>query len=294
MNPKIGIVTVLYNSTTVLVDFFATLNEQTYKNFVLYVIDNKSPDNALAISKQLATSSWFQTVVIENNENFGVAKGNNIGISKALKDECDMVLLSNNDVMLEPNTIENLLNGMEAQKTNMAVPKIYFHGTNLIWTAGGRFIRHRGGVSHTGALETDHRQYNQPRLINYAPTCFMLVRRDVFARIGIMDEKYFVYWDDTDFVYRAIKQNESLWYIPDSVVYHKESTSTGNGSKFQTYYMRRNLIYFSRKNYSSLYSSYVITFSIAEHLFKHIFKWKFDLWKEALRGYKDGFKIPLK
>ena len=168
------------------------------------------------------------------------------------------------------------------------------YGTKIIWTAGGRFIRHRGGVLHIGAYETDYGQYNQRKFINYAPTCFMLIHKDVFTRIGIMDEKYFVYWDDTDFVYRALKQKESLWYIPESLVNHKVSTSTGNGSKFRMYYMKRNLIYFSLKNYNPVYAVYVITFDIAEHLFKHIFNLNFNLWKKGLSGYLDGFKLSFK
>ena len=294
MNPKIGIVTVLYNSETVLNEFFASLNEQSFQNFILYVIDNKSPDNSLALSRKLAETSTFKTVVIANEENSGVAKGNNIGIVKAMEDDCDMILLSNNDVTLELNTIEILLEGMESQKTNMVVPKIYFYGTNKIWTAGGRFIKHRGCVMHTGSLEVDYGQYNKRRSIGYAPTCFMLIKKEVFNKVGLMDEKYFVYWDDTDFVYRAIKQKESLWYIPESLVHHNESTSTGKLSKFKIYYMCRNLIYFSRKNYSFFYGSYVIIFNMSEHFFKHIFKWKFSLWKEGVRGFIDGFKLSLK
>lgn len=294
MNPKIGIVTVLYNSETVLEEFFATLSEQTYTNFILYVVDNKSPDNSLALSKKLATIYSFSTVIIENNENSGVAGGNNLGILKALADGCDTILLSNNDVVLQPETIEKLIEGMYAHKTNMVVPKIYFHGTNQIWTAGGCFLPFRGGVAHIGALEEDKGQYNEPKSIDYAPTCFMLVQKEVFERAGIMDEKYFVYWDDTDFVYRALKKKETLWYIPNSVVHHKESTSTGKGSKFKVYYMKRNLIYFARKNFAFPYAFYVICFNIAEHVFKHIFRWKYDLWKEGIRGFKDGFKMQIR
>ena len=93
MNHTIGIVTVLYNSETVLADYFSSLNSQTYRNFIVYIVDNKSPDNSLAFSHELAETSFFQTVFIENDENVGVAKGNNLGINKAILDGCDMVLL---------------------------------------------------------------------------------------------------------------------------------------------------------------------------------------------------------
>jgi GT2 family glycosyltransferase len=127
---KIGIVTVLYKSESVLHDFFTTLNQQTYDNFILYVIDNKSPDSSLASSKQLSVNSFFEVKFIENDDNYGVAKGNNQGIEAALIDGCDYVLLSNNDVVLKPDTIEKLYAGLKETNADIVVPKIYFHGTN--------------------------------------------------------------------------------------------------------------------------------------------------------------------
>ena len=102
MTPRIGIVTVLYNSAGVLPEFFETLGTQRYTNFILYIVDNKSPDDSLAVARKLCASARFETVVIENEENYGVAKGNNIGIKAALRDGCDRVLLSNNDIVLVP------------------------------------------------------------------------------------------------------------------------------------------------------------------------------------------------
>jgi GT2 family glycosyltransferase len=289
--PLIGVVTVLYNSSTVLNEFFSSLNLQTYTNLIVYVIDNKSQDNSLQMTRELAQGCKFNTVIIEHDKNYGVAKGNNTGIERALQDGCDMILLSNNDVTLLPDTIEKLLTGLEDQHAAMAVPKIYYHGTDQIWTAGGRFIKWRGVVAHIGALEHDCGQYDERRPVGYAPTCFMLIRKDVFGKVGLMDETYFVYWDDTDFVFRALKQGEILWYIPDSALYHKENTSTGTGSKFQIYYMRRNLVYFSLKNYSSLYAAYVILVNVAEHVLRNVFSWEQELWKTGINGYLDGFKI---
>ena len=124
---KIGIVTVLYNSESVLDDFFSTLERQSYKNFVLYVVDNKSPDNSLNKTKELAKSVSFETVIIENQQNDGVAKGNNLGIEKALADSCDYILLSNNDVVLYEDTILNLLMAAERNNDLVVVPKILIY-----------------------------------------------------------------------------------------------------------------------------------------------------------------------
>ena len=95
-------------------EFFETLGTQRYTNFILYIVDNKSPDDSLAVARKLCASARFETVVIENEENYGVAKGNNIGIKAALRDGCDRVLLSNNDIVLVPDTIECLVRALES------------------------------------------------------------------------------------------------------------------------------------------------------------------------------------
>ena len=254
---KIGIVTVLYKSETVLEDFFRTLNEQSYQNFILYIIDNKSPDDSLNKSKELAKFVWFKTVFIENDDNYGVAKGNNQGIEAALNDNCDFVLLSNNDVVLQPDTIENLLLGLTKNNTDMAVPKIYFYDTGLIWSAGGKFNKLRGTTEHFGYNKKDNKRYERNYPIDYAPTCFMLIKKDVFTKIGRMDEKYFVYYDDTDFIYRAKQNKIKLFYICNSVIIHKESTCTGKLSDFSLYYSLRNRIYFAKKHRRFFYIFYI-------------------------------------
>jgi GT2 family glycosyltransferase len=292
--PKIGIVTVLYNSESVVEDFFATLNTQLYKNFVLYVIDNKSQDNALRLSKELANNVFFETKFTECDENYGVAKGNNIGIKKALGDSCDMILLSNNDVKLNPTTIFELLRGKQRYNASLAVPKIYTLNKNQIWYVGGKFRYISATNPHFGQGSIDIGQYNIARKTQYAPTCFMLIDKDVFERIGFMDELYFVYYDDSDFIYRANKNGETLFYIPSSTLVHKESVSTGgNKSDFFIYYFNRNMVYFTLKNLPTLQKIVVLNFYIVHLLLRKSCVLMFYQWRLALKAHLDGVKLYL-
>jgi GT2 family glycosyltransferase len=287
---KIGIVTVLYKSETVIEDFFNTLNIQSYNNFILYVIDNKSPDNSLGKSKDLALKCSFQTKFIENIENYGVAKGNNQGIEAALSEGCNYVLLSNNDIVLRQNTIERLYFGLIETNADMAVPKIYFYNTKLIWAAGGKFTKYNGSTVHLGNRKMDNGEFERTAKVNYAPTCFMLVCRNVFETVGLMDEKYFVYYDDTDFIYRSKKMQKILFYIHDSVLEHKESTSTIAGSDFSEYYMMRNRIYFAKKHRRFFFLFYVE--NILFHYFFRIFKIaNMQKWRLLLKAIHDGYKL---
>jgi len=294
MSRKIGIVTVLFNSESVLEEFFQTLDIQSYKNFVLYVVDNQSPDNSLTLSKTLASNYQFETVIIENDKNYGVAKGNNIGIRRAIEDNCDLVLLSNNDIALDKDTIDKLLTGLDLHNADMAVPKIYIYGTNQLWAAGGGFIKKSGLTVHYGQGETDNGQFDSDTNVDYAPTCFMLIKKEVFEAVGLMDENYFVYYDDTDFVHRALnKYNKTLWYVSDSVISHNESTSTGKMSDFSVKYLWRNLVYFALKNYNPVYAGYVILYNFLYILIMLFFKYSSHQWKLALRSYKEGFGLYL-
>jgi GT2 family glycosyltransferase len=287
---KIGIVTVLYKSETVVEDFFLTLNEQSYNNFILYVVDNKSPDGSLEKSKYLALRCNFQTRFIENSDNYGVAKGNNQGIEAALSEACDFVLLSNNDVVLRPDAIEKLYFGLKETNADMAVPKIYFYNTKLIWAAGGKFTKYNGSTKHFGNRNIDNGDFEKSRRVDYAPTCFMLICRNIFETIGLMDEKYFVYYDDTDFMYRSKKKQKILFYIHDSVIEHKESTSTGIRSDFSEYYMMRNRIYFAKKH-----RRFFFLFYIENILFHYLFRFfkisNIRKWRLLLKAIYDGYKL---
>lgn len=286
--PKIGIITVLYRSESVLEDFFLSLEKQKYKNFILYVIDNASPDNSLELSYKLASKCTFETVHIANDINYGIAKGNNIGIKEALANSCELILLSNNDVVFDENTIDFLYEGLREQKADMVVPKIYFWQTNKIWLAGGGFTRHNGWVTHYGYMKEDALIYNNSMSVDYSPTCFMLIRKELFDIVGFMDEKYFVYWDDTDFIYRAIHEKFKLWYIPQSIVEHKESTSTGKQSDFSIYYLNRNFIYFTCKNHTLFVAIYYIMFHFFMLIFKRIFTLSFHQWRLAINATISG------
>lgn len=259
MSEHIGLVTVLYNSEFVLKQFFESLALQRYTDFELIIVDNMSSDNSLDLSKKFAAEMPFNCFFIENKENLGVAKGNNQGIELALSHKCTKILLTNNDIVLNNDTIQNLYEGHISENADLSAPKILYEGCNKIWYAGGYFNRLKGTTTHNGYGKDDCGQYDFNKRVQYAPTCFMLINSDVFDKVGMMDEKYFVYYDDTDFVFRCVKYYRlSLMYIYSSSLQHKVSFSTGSDSPFTLRYMFRNRIYFSKKhnNFSLVY--YVI------------------------------------
>ena len=242
----IGVVTVLYNSAPVLPGFILSLQSQTYSRWTLYAVDNASEDNAV----EMLRGSEQRTVVIENGANLGVAEGNNIGIRAATRDGCQFVLLLNNDTEFDADLFARLLEALADSNCDMIAPKInYFDHPDTIWAAGGNFEAHLGyRIQHRGMDQPDDGSFDQQCRISYAPTCCVLIRAEVFERVGLMDAQYFVYGDDVDFMYRAMMAGITMLYLPTARLLHKVHSSTGGSSSFTLYYCTRNRIYFLRKN----------------------------------------------
>ena len=223
---KIGLVTITYNSANVLASFLNCVWHQTYNNFILYVIDNSSVDDSLSILKNDSDS---RLVVIENSTNLGVAKANNQGILRAIEDGCDQILIINNDVEFESALIEKLVEFQNNAACSLVAPKMmYFSKPSTIWYAGSWFEKKNGYIPlHRGMGEVDEGQYNKIVQIQYSPTCCLLVKKEVFHDIGMMDEKYFVYFDDTDFSYRIWNDGRhKMFYYPHTQFYHKVGSLT--------------------------------------------------------------------
>jgi GT2 family glycosyltransferase len=244
----IGVVTVTYNSARVIRAFMDCLLVQTHSEFSLYLIDNASSDETL---KLLADYRDPRVNIIRNRDNVGVAEGNNLGIRAALKDGCRFVLLLNNDTVFDCDLLSKLVQGLREHNSDMVVPKIlFFDEPDKIWSAGGYFSALRGNSKHFGFGEKDDGRFDLPRAVGYNPTCCMLIKQEVFDRVGLMDANYFVYFDDTDFCLRAYRAGVKLFYLPTARLKHKVSSLTGGMSSFTLRYCVRNQVYYVLKNYS--------------------------------------------
>jgi GT2 family glycosyltransferase len=247
---KIGVVTVTYNSAQVIDEFMDSLLVQTFPNFILYHIDNASTDQTLA---HVARHQDSRISVIANSANVGFAQGSNQGIRAAVSAGCSAVLLINNDTEFGPSLLQTLVNGLNEHAVDMVAPKILLHDhPDVIWSAGGGLNAVKGHTGfHYGLGETDRGQFDTPRLVDHAPACCLLIRSEVFGRIGLMDERFFVYVEDTDFCYRAKAAGMKLLYLPGATILHKASSLTGGvQSDFTVRSLARNQIYFLLKHFS--------------------------------------------
>jgi len=242
--PLVSIIAVNYDHPNVTCDFIESLNKITYPNIEVIIIDNKSPHDDPTIIKQR-----FPTIIFyESHTNWGFAGGNNQGIMRA---RGDYVLLLNNDTIVEKDFLEPLVKKMEEDKSIGAVsPKIRFYYDPDIIQYAGFYPINKYTVRNAaiGYREKDQGQYNRDYETAYAHGAAMMVPMEVIKKVGLMSYIFFLYYEEADWCYRIKKAGYKIAYVHNSLVYHKESISTGKLSPLKIYYLNRNRIVFMRRN----------------------------------------------
>jgi GT2 family glycosyltransferase len=252
---KITIVTVNFNTTEDTNNFLDSLKQLKTPGYALdtIVVDNGSTEKFLLKKTQ-------QVFLIRSEINTGFTGGYNLGIQEALDKGADYVLIVNNDTILDPDMVTNLANVLESDpETGVAIPKIYFAKGHefhkkkytkdqlgkVFWYAGGYFDWANVKSVHRGVDEVDHGQYNILEETTFATGCCLLVKKEVFKKVGLFDERYFLYYEDADFSMRVSKAEYSIMYVPQAFLYHKNASSSGGaGNDLQDYFITRNQMLF--------------------------------------------------
>lgn len=205
--------------------------------------------------------------VIACRQNTGFAGGANIGIKRALAEGAGYVFLINNDTLVKKDFLIKLFECIEKANADIATGKIYFapgfeylgkyqkkDRGRVIWYAGGHINWNDIMGVHDGVDEVDppagEGRYDTQRPVEFISGCCMLIKKDVFAKIGFFDEKYFLYLEDLDFCWRAQKNGLALIYCPRAVMWHKNLGTKPGKDSYQQYYYYRNRLLFGFK-YSS-------------------------------------------
>lgn len=186
-------------------------------------------------------------IVIKTGYNGGFAYGNNIGIQYALaKVDCEAVLLLNNDTVIEPDTLTNIINAKNKYGDNSLYGGriLYYDKPNILWYDGGHFNEWLGKCKH---INQDKRMTpcNDVRKVNFITFCFVLIPKIVIETVGLIEERYFMYVEDLDYCYKVQKAGFSLYHVCNSLVWHKIGSSQGGEiNPFSSYYYYRNSLIF--------------------------------------------------
>jgi GT2 family glycosyltransferase len=246
---RIAIIVLNWNGKDDTLECLDSLTKLRYSDFEVIVVDNGSHDNSVAAIREC----FPRVVVLETGANLGYAEGNNVGIRAAMDRGAEFVLLLNNDTIVDPDLLSQLASAAETRSdAGVFGAKIYFYSPrDRVWYAGARW-NHK--LLCFDIVE-DESTYGDALSTNpdtdYACGCALFVRREVLEKVGLLDARFFLTYEETDFCYRARAHGFSVAYVPRAVVWHKISASFGgNESPLVKYFMSRNYLLWTERHLS--------------------------------------------
>ncbi len=249
MPPRVLIIVLCYNGVELTLECLASLRRISYPRADVLVVDNASGDGTPARVR----AAFPALAVVEAGGNLGFAAGNNIGLRRALAEGYDYALLLNNDTEVAPDFLDRLVEVAEADPSvGIVGPTITYHAApDTIWSAGGLIDRRRGLSSMRGIGERDSGQYAAPAPVDFVTGCALLCKRAVLERAGLLDERFFMYYEETEWCARAARAGFGILHVPAARVLHKIPLDARSDKPYVAYYMTRNRLLFLRQTWAA-------------------------------------------
>jgi len=215
----------------------ASLQQSTFKNHHIIVLDNHSTDGSV----EAIRSSFRAVQIIELTNNRGYAGNNNVGIQAALEQQADWVFVLNEDTILDPACLAKLVEvGESDRQIGMVGPMVYHHDEPDVIQSAGGWMNRNWEAGHIGKNEKDRDQFASPCSVDWLTGCGILARRAVIEQIGMLDERFFIYCDETEWCLRAQKAGWTLMNVPQAKLWHKGVKRDYHPKPSFTYYSTRN------------------------------------------------------
>lgn len=237
MQPQVVSVILNTNRREDTLECLTSLTQSSYQNHQIIVLDNHSIDGSVA-----AIAATFPKVqIIELTDNRGYAGNNNVGIAAALAQGADWVFVLNEDTVQTPDCLTQLVTvGESDPQIGIVGPMIYHHSEpTIIQSAGGRLSPNWNSV-HLAKDELDQHQFSAPHYVDWISGCGILVRRAVIEQVGMIDERYFYFWEETEWCLRAGKAGWRVMHVPAAKLWHKGVQYDHRPKPSVTYYATRN------------------------------------------------------
>jgi GT2 family glycosyltransferase len=280
-----------WNGLEDTIECLSSIAELLHPKVKAIIVDNASR-NAEA---DVIEARFPDAVVLRQDENLGFCGGCNVGIQYALDKGADYVMLLNNDTLVLPDLIEQLLGGTDGVENVGAVsPLIFEHPqADKVWfskaewdTSRAQFRLDARGDGDTGP---------EPFLSEFACGCCMLIPADALRRVGLLDERYFAFYDEADWCARARKVGLGSWVIPSAKMYHKVSRSTPG--LVSTYLLSRNRLLWMKENLPFRIRLKSLTYLLKEYVWHRANllgltgpAYSKEHSRAVVRGYSDYFR----
>jgi GT2 family glycosyltransferase len=243
--PFVGVIILNWNNSEDTICCLDSVYKSTYQSFEAIVVDNASRDDSVVRIRE----SFPNVTILVNQENLGYVGGNNVGIEYAVQWGADYVLILNDDTVVAPDMISNLVSTAEIeQNAGILGPKVYTLEQPNVLLSTGAYLK-SGSEIYTPALGTvDHGQWDQQPDPGYLSGCAVLVKRKVMDEVGMLDPKFFAYQEDIDWCYRIREAGYRCVLVPGAKCWHPDTRTGRENSPLVTYYMSRNHLLFVIKH----------------------------------------------
>lgn len=263
------------------IDCLRSLGQLDYPNYRILVVDNASTNDSV----QQIKSAFPNIELIETDTNLGFAGGNNIGIRYAISRSAKYIWLLNNDTIVMPDTLTKLVDiARFDQRVGMVGTVLYYadQPKKVQAWGGGRVNLWTGRTHHILSS-------NSASSLNYLTAASVLVPTSALAEVGLLDEKFFMYWEDVDWSLRFARAGWKLAVADSTYVLHKESASAGKRSLRQDHMYNRSYVYFLRKH--APVPMIPLMVGLASRLLTRIMRGEWDRARAVWKGFMEGWSI---
>ena len=292
--PKVSVILLNMKQADMTAACLKSLGACTYPNLEVLVVDQASKDGS--VERLRMQFPWIR--VIASDTNLGFTGGNNLGMEYATG---DYFLLLNNDTEVEPGFLEPMLAVAETDTDVGAVSPLikYYQAPDTIQYAGGPdeldMVRFRSPWK--GSSQRDQGQYSRTEETSIAHGAAFLVKRSVVTSVGMLDDRFFIYFEELDWSLRIRNAGYRIMVVPSSVVLHKESMTVGKVSPVKSFYQTRNRIVLNRKHARGsqrlLFRIYQFAASFPVTVLRLAGNRRWDLLKAYLNGFRQGWTLQL-
>ena len=297
MLPKVVAITLNWNGRDMTLKCIDSLIQIDYNNYEIVIVDNGSTDGSVQSIRQ----RFPKILIVENERNLGYSEGFNIGINKAMNMGAEFLLILNNDTIIDPKALTELVNIAQSDdRIGFVSGKVYhYNRPNILQTVGKSTDPIKLVGSHIGADEEDNGQYDEIVDYQFIDDVFLLVSKKVIDKVGGYDNDFFLYYEETDWCARVRKAGFRIVFTPRAKIWHKGSMSSGGGTNpVNTYWNSRNRYLFMYRNGTHFQWFHFLFFNWFYYLpistLAKLVKGRIDIVKSLLIGNLSGLKWILR
>jgi GT2 family glycosyltransferase len=241
----------------------SSLTQSTYPNHSVIVLDNDSSDGSIEAIQE----KYPCTLIVSLEKNMGYAGNNNVGIEIALQEKADWVFILNEDTVLNQNCIDKLVSeGEKDRKIGIVGPMVYHYDEpEYIQSAGGMLGQYWESI-HIAKNELDTGQMSTTHQVEWVSGCAIMVRSEVVKDIGMLDARFFYYWEETEWCLRAAKAGHKIMHVPSAKLWHKGVQRDYTPKPSLMYYDTRNHLLLLKKHHAPIKVWFYTVFKIIRTL----------------------------